>query len=217
MIQLIRVSKSFGSHAPALMDISLSVGKGEWIYVTGPSGAGKSTLLHLLLSKEQPDAGQLMISGRNVGRLRPSAIPYLRRNIGMVFQDFKLLRNRTVEENVAIPLHVLGLEKEEVANRVFARLREVGLAHKAHHLPDTLAGGEQQRVAMARALVAEPQILLADEPTGNLDRVRSHDVMALFQAAHARGTTIIIATHDTELLHDYPHRTVRLERGQQVS
>lgn len=217
MIQLINVSKSYGSHAPALTNLSLSVDKGEFVFVTGASGAGKSTLLRLILSAERPNSGQLLVAGRNIARLGRRAIPYLRRNIGVVFQDFKLLPARTVEENVAIVLEVMGLPREEIAKRTFARLRQVGLAHKAHHLPKTLAGGEQQRVAIARALVGEPQILLADEPTGNLDRERSSDIMALLEQAHERGTTVVVATHDTQLLQATNRRIIVLERGQKVA
>ncbi|KAK1548304.1 hypothetical protein Q3G72_000849 [Acer saccharum] len=216
MIQLINICKSYGAHAPALTNLSLSVDKGEFVFITGASGAGKSTLLRLILSAERPNSGQLLVAGRHIARLGRRAIPYLRRNIGVVFQDFKLLPARTVEENVAIVLEVMGLPREEIAKRTFARLRQVGLAHKAHHLPQTLAGGEQQRVAIARALVGDPQILLADEPTGNLDRKRSGDIMALLSQAHERGTTVVVATHDTQLLESSTRRIIVLERGQKV-
>jgi cell division transport system ATP-binding protein len=217
MITLCHVSKSYGAHAPALVDLTLSVDKGEFVFITGPSGAGKSTLLRLILSAERPTEGQLMVCGRNTARLHPGAIPYLRRNMGVVFQDFKLLSTRTVEENVAIVLQVLGLPRREVARRTAARLRQVGLAHKAHHLPPTLSGGEQQRVAIARALVGDPQIVLADEPTGNLDRRRSDEVMTLLAEAHARGATVVVATHDEALLRHSPHRVIALERGRAVA
>ncbi|MEK7706314.1 MAG: cell division ATP-binding protein FtsE [Myxococcota bacterium] len=217
MIQLFHVYKAYGNDGQALADVSLEIDKGELVFLTGPSGAGKSTLLRLIFCAERPTRGQLLVGGRNVARLRPSAVPYLRRNVGVVFQDFKLLARRTVEENVAVSLEILGLPAREVRSRVYRVLKEVGLAHRLHHLPARLSGGEQQRVAIARALVGEPQILLADEPTGNLDSERSAEVMQLIEAAHARGTTVVVATHDQSLLARAERRILRLDAGRLVA
>src|SRR3954452_18227020 len=169
MIQLFVVTKSYGDDPPVLADVSLHVEKGEFVWLTGPSGAGKTTLLRLLFCAEAPTSGQILVGGRNVNRLSQGGVPYLRRNIGVVFQDFKLLENRTVAENVGFALEVLGASDGEIRERARKRLEQVGLSHKAASLPPRLSGGEQQRVAIARALVNDPTILLADEPTGNLD------------------------------------------------
>lgn len=216
MIQLFHVSKSYGEDTPALTDVSVEIDKGDFVYLTGPSGAGKSTLLRMIFLAERPTRGQLLVNGRNIARLEAKSIPYLRRNMGVVFQDFKLLLRRTVEENVALTLEVTGAPKRDIRRRVFATLKQVGLAHKLHQYPAKLSGGEQQRVAIARALVGEPQILLADEPTGNLDAERSQEIMALLETANARGTTIILATHDPKLLAQ-DRRILRLDNGRLVS
>jgi cell division transport system ATP-binding protein len=216
MIQLYHVHKSYGADIPALIDLTLEIAKGEFVFVTGPSGAGKSTLLRLIFSAERPNRGQLLVNGRNTSRLRASAIPYLRRNIGVVFQDFKLLPQRTVEENVGIVLEVMGLARRDIRRRTFTLLKQLGLAHKMHQLPPRLSGGEQQRVAIARALINEPQILLADEPTGNLDPERSEEIMGLLQAANARGTTVVVATHDKALMSRLDKRVIALENGRLV-
>ena len=217
MIQLFHVSKSYGSDAHALMDVSLEIDKGEFVFLTGPSGAGKSTLLKLIFCAERPSSGQLLVHGRNIGRLKRRAIPFLRRNMGVVFQDFKLLPRRTVQDNVAVALEVMGSPKRAIQKKSFQILREVGLAHKRNHFPPRLSGGEQQRVAIARALVNDPQILLADEPTGNLDAERATEIMDLLQEANARGTTVVVATHDAHLLNSYDKRSIRLEAGRTAS
>ena len=218
MIQLYHVYKTYGSDAPALADVTLDIGKGEFVFVTGPSGAGKSTLLRLILNAEMPSRGHLLVNGRNTLRLKRSAIPYLRRNIGVVFQDFKLLTRRTVEDNVAISLEVLGLPRREIRRRTFNMLKQVGLVHKLHQLPPRLSGGEQQRVAVARALIGEPQILLADEPTGNLDGERSVEIMELLEQANARGTTVVVATHDKGWVRMRgDKRIIALEQGRVMS
>ncbi len=206
----------YGRDARALDDVSLSVAKGEFVFLEGPSGAGKSTLLKLLFCAEQPSDGQIVIAERNVTRVRRSAVPYLRRNIGVVFQDFKLLPTRTVFDNVAVALEVLGKPPRDIHRRVTTVLRQVGLGHKLQALPTRLSGGEQQRVAIARALVNEPAILLADEPTGNLDPELALTIMGLFADANTRGTTVLVATHDPSLLAAFPRRRVRLERGRLV-
>jgi len=217
VLQLFHVYKQYAGEAPALADVSLSVGKGEFVFLTGPSGAGKSTLLRLVFCAEAASSGQLLVFGRNVAKLRPAHVPFLRRNIGVIFQDFKLLPDRTVAENVAFPLEVRGLTAREVRRRVAAILRSVGLELKAGRFPLSLSGGEQQRVAAARALVGDPALLLADEPTGNLDPERTLEVMELIQAANARGTTVVVATHDRGLLERYKKRVVALERGRLVA
>jgi cell division transport system ATP-binding protein len=213
MIQLFHVCKSYAGDAPVLDDITLQVEKGEFLWLTGPSGAGKSTLLRLLFCAEKPTSGQILVGGRNVGRLTQSGVPYLRRNIGVVFQDFKLLPNRTVLENVGFALEVVGRSDAEIAERALRRLDQVGLRHKARALPHKLSGGEQQRVAIARALVNEPTILLADEPTGNLDPSLTDSILTLLFDANARGTTIIVATHDHSLLQRHARRTISLAAG----
>ena len=216
MIQLFHVKKAYPGDAPVLDDITLRIEKGEFCWLTGPSGAGKSTLLRLLFCAEQPTSGQILVGGRNIGRLAQGGIPFLRRNIGVVFQDFKLLDNRTVVENVGYALEVLGFSDAEIRERSMKRLEQVGLEHKATSLPRRLSGGEQQRVAIARALVNEPTILLADEPTGNLDPSLTDSILQLLFDANARGTTVVVATHDRTLLTRYHKRTIGLEKGRMV-
>jgi len=216
VLQLFHVYKQYSGEA-ALADVSLTVAKGEFVFLTGPSGAGKSTLLRLVFCAEAATSGQLLIFGRNVAKLKPSHVPYIRRNIGVVFQDFKLLPDRTVAENVAFPLEVRGMHPREVRRRVSGVLRSVGLELKADRFPLSLSGGEQQRVAAARALVAEPALLLADEPTGNLDPEMAQEIMRLFLEVNARGTTVVVATHDRVLLERYKKRVVALERGRVVA
>jgi cell division transport system ATP-binding protein len=217
MIQLFHVTKEYPGEPPALSDVTLDVEKGEFVFLTGPSGAGKSTLLKLIFCAEAPTAGQLLLFGKNVARVTPAEVPWVRRSIGVVFQDFKLLPDRTVAENVALPLEVRALPDREVRRRVKALLRSVGLEHRAGKFPPSLSGGEQQRVAVARALAGDPALLLADEPTGNLDADRTLEVMELLANANARGTTVLIATHDRSLLERYKRRVVHLERGRLLS
>ncbi len=217
MIQLYHVYKEYAGEAPALADVSVHVRKGEFVFLTGPSGAGKSTLLKLIFCAEPATSGQLLVFGKNVAKIRASAVPYLRRNIGVVFQDFKLLPDRTVGENVAFPLEVRGLAPREVRRKVQATLRSVGLDHKHSKFPLSLSGGEQQRVAVARALVNDPALLLADEPTGNLDPDRTGEVLDLLEGANARGTTVVVATHDRTLLARYKKRVIALDAGRVVS
>jgi len=216
VIQLFHVKKVYPGDPPVLDDITLRVQKGEFIWLTGPSGAGKSTLLRLLFCAERPTSGRILIGGKNLGRLSRSGVPFLRRNLGIVFQDFKLLDNRTVLENVGYALEVLGASDAEIRERARKRLEQVGLTHKAGSLPRRLSGGEQQRVAIARALVNEPTILLADEPTGNLDPSLTDSILQLLFDANARGTTVVVATHDRTLLQRWHRRTVGLERGKVV-
>jgi len=217
VIQLFHVTKEYPGDAPALQDVTLTIEKGEFVFLTGPSGAGKSTLLKLIFCDEPASSGQLLLFGKNVAKIRPAAIPYVRRNIGVVFQDFKLLPQRTVAENVALPLEVRALADREIRKRVKGLLRSVGLEHRADKFPPSLSGGEQQRVAVVRALAADPALLLADEPSGNLDPDRTLEVMDLLHGANARGTTVVVATHDRSLLERYKRRVVLLERGRLVS
>jgi cell division transport system ATP-binding protein len=213
MIQFFHVYKSYGGDTFALADISVEIQKSEFVFLTGPSGAGKTTLLRMIFCAERPSRGQLLVDGRNVGRISNRDIAHLRRHVGVVFQDFKLLTRRTVEDNVAIGLEILGLPRREIKKRVYRVLKEVGLAHRLHQLPLRLSGGEQQRVAIARALVNEPPILLADEPTGNLDSERSKEIMNLLVNANIRGTTVMVATHDPALLTQSDRRIIHLDAG----
>ena len=217
MIQMFHVTKAFGNDPPTLVDINLDINKGEFVFLTGPSGAGKTTLLKLVFLAERATRGQVLVAGRNVARLRESGIPYLRRNIGVVFQDFKLLPNRSVAENVGFALDVIGTPREIVRQKAVKILKRVGLEHKANALPPKLSGGEQQRVVIARALVNDPAILLADEPTGNLDPALTVEIMDLLCDVNARGTTVVVATHDASLIERYQKRTLRLEHGSLVS
>ncbi len=214
MIELYHVQKRYpGQDAPALDDINLQVDKGEFCLLTGPSGAGKSTLLRLLFLAEEATRGQVLIGGKNVAQVKKRHRPMMRRNLGVVFQDFKLLERYSVFDNVSLALDVQGRRKDDVRQRTDKMLEQVGLAHKSDQKIAHLSGGEQQRVAIARALVTDPAILLADEPTGNLDPERSNDIMDLLLRAHARGTTILVATHDPALLERYRHRVVSLKAG----
>jgi cell division transport system ATP-binding protein len=213
MIQLYNVHKRYPNGVDALQDINLRIHEGEFLFLSGPSGAGKSTLVKLLLAYEKATSGQVLVAGRNVQVLKSSAIPYLRRNIGVVWQDFKLLNRRTVFDNVAISLEILGLRPREISRRVHQMLEVVGLERYASTMPLMLSGGEQQRVAIARALVNEPVLLLADEPTGNLDPDLSVEIMNLLLDLQQKGTTVLVATHDRFLLERYSQRRILLNRG----
>lgn len=216
MIQLYNICKAYQKDSAALVDITLKVAKGDFVYLTGPSGAGKSTLLKLLYVAERPTRGQILFNGQNVTRFGAHRIPYLRRQIGVVFQDFKLISTRTIFENVAFPLEVRGKKRYEVSKKVYQALQNVGLEHKLQRYPLELSGGEQQRAAIARALVADPLLLLADEPTGNLDPEITLEIMDLFKGANARGTTVLMATHDREMIRRFPRRQILLEGGRLV-
>lgn len=218
MIELFHVSKRYpGTERPALEDINLEIKKGEFCLLAGPSGAGKSTLLRLLFCAEACSTGQVILNGKNLARLKPAQIPHIRRNIGVVFQDFKLLPDVSVLDNVALALEVQGRAAAEVRRRATTVLQQVGLGHKLQQRAASLSGGEQQRVAIARALVPEPAMLLCDEPTGNLDAERAKDILELLVTAHVRGTAVIVATHDASLLESGRRRIIRLEDGRIVS
>lgn len=212
MIRLFHVSKNFGANA-ALSDISLRVRKGEFVFITGPSGAGKTTLLRVIFGADYPTDGQILIHGINLNRIRRLNLDLLRRRMGFVFQDFKLLPRKTVFQNVAIALEVIGERPAIVRKRTHQILRAVGLSRKEEVYPLQLSGGEQQRVAIARAVVNNPLILLADEPTGNLDPDITRDIMILFRSINLRGTTVVIATHSRDLMKDTDQRIVLLSEG----
>jgi cell division transport system ATP-binding protein len=213
MIEAYHVSKVYSRGIYALRDLSLRVDKGEFVFLTGPSGAGKSTLLRLLLRQDVPSEGQLVVGGRNLAALTPRQVQTYRRSLGFVFQDFKLLPNRTVLENVAFVPRVLGMPLAQQQRRTFQVLKWVGLQHRMNALPAELSGGEQQRIAIARALVNDPAIILADEPTGNLDPDLSLEIMNLFREINARGTTVLVATHDRELIRRVGRRALTLDHG----
>jgi cell division transport system ATP-binding protein len=212
MIKLHRVTKQYEG-VPALREVSFSVAKGEFVFVTGPSGAGKTTLLKILFCAEHADEGQIIIQGMNTFRLNASSIPYLRRNMGFVFQDYKLLPHKTVFENIALALKVVGAPYGEIERRAYQVLKKVGMETKRHLTPPKLSGGEQQRVAVARALVNEPLVLLADEPTGNLDPQSGQEVFRLFRDINMKGTTVVVATHDWETVKKMQRRIITMERG----
>jgi len=220
MIQFDSVSKRY-SQGPdrgyeALKQISFHVDRGEIIFITGPSGAGKSTLLKLLTVIERPSQGQIIVAGQNLNRISNYQIPFYRRNLGVVFQDHQLLFDRSVFENVALPLQITGVHASEIPRRVRAALDKVGLLNKEKSLPVMLSAGEQQRVGIARAVVNKPAILLADEPTGNLDPALSAEIMKVFQDFNQVGVTVLIATHDLELVHHLGHREIMLRQGQLI-
>jgi cell division transport system ATP-binding protein len=220
MIQLHHVWKVYDVgpvKVEALTDVSFKVGKGEFVCLVGPSGAGKTTLLRLLYRDELPTQGEVLVDGRDVTRLRRSKIPELRRTIGVVFQEAKLLPSRTIFENVAFVLQVLGARRKIIAERAFECLKAVGLSAKAHAFPPQLSQGEQQRVALARALVKEPLLLLADEPTADLDERMGGEILDLLRAAHQRGTTVLLATHRTTGVEGLGERRIRLEAGRLVT
>jgi cell division transport system ATP-binding protein len=216
MIQLHNVSMSYQSEAAALSDVNLNIPKGDFVFLTGQSGAGKSTLLKLLYADLAPSKGQVLIDGVNLTMLKRSQVPMLRRTIGVVFQDYKLLPNRTVLENVAITLEVLGWGKRDIGKKVYFILKQLGLEDKVNSTPLRLSGGEQQRVALARALVNDPKILLADEPTGNLDDDNKEQILSIFKEANIRGTTVVVATHDKRVIERSHRRVVRLDKGRIV-
>ncbi len=216
MIQLFHVYKSYDGKNVVLKDVNMMIDKGEFVFLTGASGAGKSTLLKLLFLEEMPTKGQILIKNKNISRLKHNSIPYLRRNIGVVFQDFKLINSKTVFENIAISLEILNLPKKIIKTRVNAMLKAVSLEHRKDYFPLNLSGGEQQRVAIARALINSPAILLADEPTGNLDPVIALEIMALFEKANNNGTTVIIATHDDSMIKKYKKRVLNIKDGRLI-
>jgi cell division transport system ATP-binding protein len=216
MIQLFHVTKYY-DRRPALTDVTLQIDKGEFVLLMGPSGAGKTTLLKLLYCATSLDEGQILIQGRNVARIRPSAVPYLRRTMGVVFQDFKLLPKKNVYDNVALPLLVQGLSAFETRRKVMEALKAVGADHRKESRPAMLSAGEQQRVCIARAIVNSPIILLADEPTGNMDAELAREIVELFKTINARGTTVLVATHNRQVIEQVGRRVVTLDQGKVVA
>ena len=216
MIEAQRISKIYSRGVYALRELSLRVDKGEFVFLTGPSGAGKSTLLRLLLRQDVPTDGRLVVGGRDLAQLTVRQIQSYRRSLGFVFQDFKLLPTKTVLENVSFVPRVLGMAPTQQQRRTFQVLKWVGLQHRMNAFPMELSGGEQQRIAIARALVNDPVIILADEPTGNLDPDLSLEIMNLFREINSRGTTVLVATHDRELIRRVGRRTLTLDHGRAV-
>jgi cell division transport system ATP-binding protein len=216
MISIQRVTKVYRNGTTALDDVSMEVEKGEFVFIVGASGSGKSTMIRLLLKEDEATKGDIYVAGKNVAKLTAWKVPHLRRNIGTVFQDFKLLQDKTVFENVAFALEVIGKTKNVIDQRVPEILDLVGLGDKLNNYPDELSGGEQQRVSLARACVNRPLVLLADEPTGNLDPSTSVDIMRLLDKVNRIGTTIVMATHDQAIVDAMRRRVIELEKGKVV-
>ncbi|MBE0490097.1 MAG: cell division ATP-binding protein FtsE [Halomonas sp.] len=217
MIVFEHVGKRYGGRFEALANLDFRVRRGEMVFLTGHSGAGKSSLLRLIMRLERPSRGRILVAGHDIDRLHASQVPYYRRQIGVVFQDHQLLHDRSIFHNVALPLEIQGVEPRESARRVRAALDKVGLLHRERALPIELSGGEQQRVGIARAVVNKPPLLLADEPTGNLDPQLSADIMTLFEDFNRIGTTVVIASHDLALIARLRHRILRLRDGRLVA
>jgi cell division transport system ATP-binding protein len=216
VIEASHLSKLYSRGVYAIRDLSLTVDKGEFMFLTGPSGAGKSTLLRLLLREDVPSEGTLKVLGKDLIAMSKPQLQDFRRQVGFVFQDFKLIQRFTVFQNVSFVMRVIGVDVETQQRKTFQVMKWVGLQHRMNAFPDELSGGEQQRVAIARALVNDPQLILADEPTGNLDPDLSFEIMNLFREINARGTTVVVATHDRELIRRVGRRAVTLDKGQIV-
>lgn len=214
MIRFSQVSKRYPGGYAALKNVSFEIDAGEMIFLTGHSGAGKSTLLKLIAAIERPNGGTVLVNGQNIGKIKAGAVPYLRRNIGLIFQDHKLLFDRNLFDNVTLPLHIAGFDHRESAKRVRAALDKVGLLKREKAYPIALSGGEQQRLCIARAIVNRPSILLADEPTGNLDTDSANAIMDIFKSFHQVGATLLISTHDESLLRQYTGRSLSLKQGE---
>lgn len=213
MIVMKNVYKKYPNGVVAANGINIDIGRGEFVYVVGPSGAGKSTFIKMMYRETIPTSGEIIINGINIGTLREKRVPYLRRKIGVVFQDFKLLQKLNVYENVAYALEVIEESPAQIRQKVTDVLALVGLTHKARMFPNELSGGEQQRVSIARSIVNVPQVVIADEPTGNLDPETSWDIMRIFEEINSRGTTIIMATHNKEIVNSIRHRVIAIDGG----
>ncbi len=217
MIELQNVTKSYNTGAKALKGITMRINDGEFVFLVGPSGSGKSTIIKLLTAELRPTTGTVEVNGFNSSRLRRSSIPYMRRTIGVIFQDFRLIDTKTVFENVAFAMRVIGCSEKEINNRVPYVLELVGLENKGRRLPQELSGGEQQRVAIARALVNNPSMIIADEPTGNLDPARSYEIMMLLERINALGTTMLVVTHEKALVNRFSKRVIAIDEGLIIS
>jgi cell division transport system ATP-binding protein len=216
LIEFINVSKEYDNGVKALDNINITIEKGEFVFIVGPSGAGKSTLIKLLLKEVEPTDGKIILDGQDITRIKNRRIPYIRRSIGVVFQDFRLLPNKTVFENVAFAMEIIGASSKEIRRQVPIVLSMVGLSTKADCYPNQLSGGEQQRVSIARAIVNNPTVLIADEPTGNLDPDTSWDIMRLIREINRRGTTVLMATHAKDIVNTMKRRVIAIEKGQVV-
>ena len=217
MIKLSNVTKKYESGNVALNNVDLEIGRGEFVFIVGSSGAGKSTFMRLLLREETPTSGRIIVNGRNVGEMRQREIPYFRRTLGVVFQDFRLIPTMNVYDNVAFALRATNVSSKDIRQRVPYILNLVGLQGKARSMPENISGGEQQRVALARALVNNPDIILADEPTGNIDPELSYEIVELLSEINKVGTTVVMVTHEHELVAQFRHRIIRIERGRIVA
>lgn len=217
MIELEGVSKAYSTGSPALKNISLKINKGEFVFIVGNSGSGKSTLIKLLLKELEPTSGKIVVNGKEIGKLKRKKIPEYRRNIGVVFQDFRLLKDRNIYDNIAFAQRVIETPNKVIKRRVPAMLSLVGLSEKYRSFPKELSGGEQQRVAMARAIVNNPAIMLADEPTGNLDPKNSWEIMKLLEEINKRGTTVVVVTHNREIVDAMNKRVITMHKGEIVS
>ena len=217
MIELINTTKAYDNGAKALSGVDLRIEDGEFVFLVGPSGSGKSTIIKLLTGELKATEGTVMVNGYNVGRIRRRAVPHLRRTLGVIFQDFRLIANKTVYENVAFAMRVVGAKESEIRERVPYVLQLVSLENKSRRLPHELSGGEQQRVSIARALVNNPATIIADEPTGNLDPARSYEIMALLEQINTLGTTVLVVTHEKELVDRFSKRVVAIDEGHIIS
>ncbi|MCI8478615.1 MAG: cell division ATP-binding protein FtsE [Oscillospiraceae bacterium] len=217
MIRLTDIQKSYDNGTKALKGISMQINDGEFAFLVGPSGSGKSTIIKLITAEIAPSGGRLMVNGYNLNNIRPNQVPYMRRTLGVIFQDFRLIEKKTVYENLTFAMRVVGASPKEIRKRVPYVLELVGLGQKGDRRPDELSGGEQQRVAVARALVNNPSTIIADEPTGNLDPQRSLELMMLLEKINELGTTMLVVTHEKELVNRFPKRVVAIENGRIIS
>lgn len=216
MIELSHLYKTYPGPTHALRDVSFKIDRGEFVFLTGPSGAGKTTLFRMISAFDRPTSGRISVAGFDLMEIPAGKVPYFRRRIGIVFQDYRLLMDRTVFENIALPLRIRGDREAAIRRRVLDMLEQVGLGHRSDSLPSALSGGEQQRCAIARALIPQPGVLIADEPTGNLDPTLSEEIMDLFERTSAQGTTVFIATHDHEMVRRRNKRLIQIAKGQIV-
>ena len=217
MIRLIDIQKTYDNGTRALKGVSMRIDDGEFVFLVGPSGSGKSTIIKLITGEIATTEGRLMVNGYNMNNIRPGQVPYMRRTLGLIFQDFRLIEKKTVEENLTFVMRVVGASPREIKKRIPYVLQLVGLDHKGDRLPSELSGGEQQRVAIARALVNNPSVIIADEPTGNLDPQRSLEIMMLLEKINELGTTMLVVTHEKELVNRFAKRVVAIESGRVIS